>query len=281
MPPFAQGSHGGGRYRRFAQGSREEGGAEICWEGRALVAFSEKICYNKPMKIFAISDLHLSFDSSKPMDVFGANWEGHFEKIKADWREKVGAEDVVLIAGDISWAMKLSDALEDLRAIAALPGRKIFIRGNHDYWWNGITRLRDSAPDDSFFFLQTDAVRMGSCVVAGSRGWACPGSPDYSEQDKKLYLREGERFRLALDCAEKLRQPGDKLIAMIHYPPFTLRGESTLFTDLFEAHKADKVVFGHLHGSAYFPLYTLRGGVGYYLTSCDKTGFRLTEIGEA
>ena len=267
--------------RRFAQGSREEGGAEICREGCALVAFSEKICYNKPMKIFAISDLHLSFDSSKPMDVFGANWEGHFEKIKADWREKVGAEDVVLIAGDISWAMKLSDALEDLRAIAALPGRKIFIRGNHDYWWNGITRLRDSAPDDSFFFLQTDAVRMGNCVVAGSRGWACPGSPDYSEQDKKLYLREGERFRLALDCAEKLRQPGDKLIAMIHYPPFTLRGESTLFTDLFEAHKADKVVFGHLHGSAYFPLYTLRGGVGYYLTSCDKTGFRLTEIGEA
>lgn len=230
------------------------------------------------MKIYAISDLHLSSDLSKPMDVFGENWEGHLEKIKADWRERVRPEDAVLVAGDISWAMKLSGALEDLRGLADLPGTKIFIRGNHDYWWNGITRLRDSAPDPSFLFLQTDAVRIGGYVVAGSRGWACPGSPDYSEQDRKLYLREGERFRLALGCARKLRQPGDKLIAMIHYPPFTLRGENTLFTELFEEYRVDKVVFGHLHGAVYFPRYILRGGVEYYLTSCDKTGFRLVEI---
>lgn len=230
------------------------------------------------MKVFAISDLHLSSDSSKPMDIFGGNWEGHFEKIKADWRSKVTEDDVVLVAGDISWAMKLPGALEDLRGLVGLPGKKIFIRGNHDYWWNGITRLRDSAPDSSFVFLQTDAVRVGNFVIAGSRGWACPGSPDYSEHDQKLYQREAERFRLALDCADKLRQEGDRLIAMIHYPPFNLRGEGSLFTGLFEAHGVEKVVFGHLHGAAYFPAYSCRNGVEYYLTSCDKTGFRLTEI---
>ena len=89
------------------------------------------------------------------MDVFGGGWENHFEKIKADWKEKVKAEDVVLIPGDISWAMKLCDALEDLHALKGLPGRKVFTRGNHDYWWNGITKLREAAPDETFFFLQT------------------------------------------------------------------------------------------------------------------------------
>lgn len=230
------------------------------------------------MNIYAISDLHLSATADKPMNIFGGNWEGHFEKIKADWRAKVTEDDVVLVAGDISWAMKLDGALEDLRSLAPLPGKKVFIRGNHDYWWNGITKLRDRAPDSSFVFLQTDSVRIGEYVVVGSRGWACPGSPDYSEQDKKLYLREGERFRLAFADAAARRREGDKVIALIHYPPFNFRREDSLFTKIFEENKADKVIFGHLHGPAYFPLYTEKNGVGYYLTSCDKTDFRLIKI---
>ena len=237
-----------------------------------------KYCYNEGMNIYAISDLHLSFSADKPMDIFGGNWEGHFEKIKSDWLAAVQEEDVVLIAGDISWAMKLEDALVDLRALADLPGKKVFIRGNHDYWWNGITKLRDSAPNDSFYFLQTDAVRIENFVIVGSRGWTCPGSADYTEQDNKLYLREAERFRLAFADAEKLKQEGDKLIAMIHYPPFGLKSESTLFTDLFESNGVEKAVFGHIHGAAYFPLKTWRGKVEYVLTSCDKVGFRLVKI---
>ena len=235
-------------------------------------------CYNNAMNIYAISDLHLSLTSNKPMDVFGGNWEGHFEKIKSDWLEKVKPEDVVLISGDTSWAMKLSDALVDLRAIAELPGKKVFIRGNHDYWWNGITKLRDSAPDDTFVFLQTDAVRIGKYVIVGSRGWTCPGSTDYTEQDQKLYLRESERFRLAFLDGEKLREEGDTMVAMIHYPPFNLKGEDSLFTELFEKNGVDKVVFGHLHGAAYFPLKSERRGVEYILTSCDKTAFKLVKI---
>ena len=230
------------------------------------------------MNMYAISDLHLSATADKPMNIFGGNWEGHFEKIKKSWEETVKSEDIVLIAGDISWAMKLEDALVDLRSLAKLPGKKVFIRGNHDYWWNGITKLRDRAPDENFIFLQTDAVRIGKFVIVGSRGWTCPGSVDYTEQDNKLYLREAERFRLAIADGEKLKQEGDTMLAMIHFPPFSLKNENTLFTDLFEKAGVEKAVFGHIHGAAYFPLKTKMREVEYILTSCDKTNFSLVKI---
>ena len=230
------------------------------------------------MNIYAISDLHLSFSSDKPMSVFGAGWENHFEKIKKDWIAKVKEEDIVLIAGDISWAMKLSDAETDLKAIATLPGRKVLIRGNHDFWWSGIGKVRQSAPDNSFYFLNIDACKIDDFVFVGSRGWVCPGSPDYSEQDKKLYLREAERFKLAFAEAEKLKKDGDKVIALIHYPPFTQKKEDTLFSQLFEEKKVDKVVFGHIHGNTFFPFKTEKNGVEYLLTSCDKTEFVLTKV---
>ncbi len=230
------------------------------------------------MNIYAISDLHLSNTADKPMNIFGGNWEGHFEKIKSDWLATVTQEDVVLIAGDTSWAMKLEDALIDLATLADLPGKKVFIRGNHDYWWNGITKLRDNAPNDSFYFLQTDAVRIENVVIVGSRGWTCPGSSDYTEQDDKLYHREAERFRLALADGEKLAREGDKKIALIHYPPFNPKCEETFFTKLFEEHGVEKVVFGHIHGAAYFPYKTTRNGVEYILSSCDKLRFKLIKI---
>ncbi|MBQ7923720.1 MAG: metallophosphoesterase [Clostridia bacterium] len=230
------------------------------------------------MNVYAIGDLHLSTTSAKPMSVFGGNWEGHFEKIKNDWQEKVQEGDIVLIPGDISWAMKLEDAIPDLTQLAPLPGKKVFIRGNHDYWWNGISRLRAAAPDDNFFFLQTDAIKIGEFILIGSRGWTCPGSPDYTEQDNKLYLREAERFRLAFGEANKLYTGEEKKIALIHYPPFNLKNEDTLFTKAFEENGVDKVVFGHIHGAAYFPLKTEKNGVEYILTACDKVAFKLVKI---
>jgi predicted phosphohydrolase len=230
------------------------------------------------MNVYAIGDLHLSLTADKPMDIFGGNWEGHFEKIKADWLEKVKPEDIVLIPGDISWAMKLSDALVDLNALSALPGKKVFIRGNHDYWWNGISKLREAAPNEDFYFLQTDAVKIGEFVFVGSRGWSTPGSAEFTEQDQKLYLREAERFRLAFLDAKRLKTGDEKLVALVHFPPFNLKEEHTLFTEMFEQNGVEKVVFGHLHGAAYFPLKTWKNGVEYLLTSCDKAGFRLVKV---
>lgn len=231
------------------------------------------------MKVFAVSDLHLPGNQHKPMDVFGGNWTGHFEKIKEDWRARVGEEDVVLIAGDISWAMALSDALDDLNGMRGLPGKKVFVRGNHDYWWSGITALRRSAPDGSFFFLQNDCLRFDGLVICGSRGWVCPGCAEYKPEDEKIYLREAERFRLAFGAAAKVRQEGDRLLCMIHYPPFNAKREDSLFTRLFEENGADTVVYGHIHRAAgAYPMECERGGIRYFLTSCDLLGFKLAEI---
>ena len=203
------------------------------------------------MNIYSVSDLHLSGVNPKPMDIFGNGWEGHFEKICADWNEKVAEDDVVLICGDISWGITLEEGLFDLKRLAPLKGRKVFIKGNHEYWRNGITKLRDRAPDKS---------------------------PDFTEQDNKIYLREAERFKLCFSDAARLRTEGDKLIAMIHYPPYSLKNGETLFTQLFEENKVDFAVFGHIHGEAFFPFRSNKNGVEYILTSCDKVGFRLQKI---
>ena len=230
------------------------------------------------MNIYAISDLHLSFSSDKPMEIFGENWEGHFEKIKKDWERVVNEDDVVLISGDISWAMKLTNALVDLQALAPLKGKKVLIRGNHDYWWNGIGKIRANAPNDSFYFLQTDAVKIGEYIFIGSRGWSCPNSPDYTAQDEKLYLREAERFKLAFLEADKLYTGVEKKVALMHFPPFTQKKEETLFSKIFEENGVEKVVFGHIHGAGYYPLKTEKNGVEYLLSSCDKVGFKLIKI---
>ena len=230
------------------------------------------------MKVFAISDLHLSLCGDKPMDVFGAKWDDYLNKIEKNWQETVSDDDVVLISGDISWAMELESALNDIGFIAKQKGKKILIRGNHDYWWSGITKLRQNLPKD-IYALQNDAIKIGNVVFCGSRGWAVEGSPDFEEHDRKIYLREAERFKLALNSAKNLIEEGDRLICLIHYPPFNIRRESSLFTKLFEEHKVDKVVYGHLHGKdvkAY--LKTSINSVEYILASCDLVENKLVEV---
>lgn len=212
------------------------------------------------------------------MDVFGAGWEGHFDKIKKDWHSKVSEEDIVLLCGDTSWGTVLSEGLYDLNSLKELKGKKIFIRGNHDYWWNGITKLREAAPDDSFFFLQNDCVKFGNVIICGSRGWSCPGSTDYTEHDEKLYAREAERFKLCFKAVDKVREEDDILLVMTHYPPLNPKLQDTLFSDLFIQNGVSKVIFGHVHGQAYFPLRTVKDGIEYVLTSCDKVGFALQRI---
>lgn len=230
------------------------------------------------MKVYAIADLHLSLSGEKPMDVFGEKWENYLDKIKYDWEQKVTDDDVVLIPGDISWAMKLESALLDLEFINALKGKKILIRGNHDYWWKGITKIRSSLPKN-VYALQNDSVKIGSFIFCGSRGWAVEGSPEFDEHDRHIYEREVERFRLALNSAKNLQVDGDKLICLIHYPPFNVRKESSLFTKLFEEFSVDAVVYGHLHGKGVVPYRNLSiNGVKYLLASCDLVDNKLVEV---
>ena len=230
------------------------------------------------MNIYAISDLHLSTTADKPMDVFGGQWENYMEKIREDWLKKVKDDDVVLIAGDISWAMQLDDAIADVSTLSDLPGKKVMIRGNHDYWWNAIGRIRAKLPA-GFYCLQNDCMRFPGVVLCGSRGWAVEGSPDFNEQDRKIYLREAERLKLSFYQMQKVKEEGDTVICMVHYPPFNARREKSLFTELFAKYGVNKVVYGHLHGKdSRADRYLNMGGVEYYLTSCDQVNNELVTI---
>ena len=124
------------------------------------------------MALFAISDLHLPA-REKPMDVFGAHWENHFERIREDWLQRVGAEDVVLLPGDLTWAMRLEDAMEDIARVGELPGRKIILRGNHDYWWSAIGRVRRALPE-GMYALQNDAMELDGVLTPAPGAGRCP-----------------------------------------------------------------------------------------------------------
>ena len=228
-------------------------------------------------RIFAIGDLHLPGGSDKPMDVFGAHWEGHFEKISSDWRERVVETDIVLIPGDISWAMHLEAAREDLEAIGRLPGKKILIRGNHDYWWSAISRLRMILPE-GMYALQNDALRFDGFVFCGSRGWNQPESEGDLE-NQRIYRRELTRMELSLQTGRALAREEELLIVLTHYPPSDHAGRATPMTELFERYGAGHVFYGHLHGAANAGAFDgFIGTVRYHPVSCDGLGFRLFEL---
>ena len=260
------------------------------------------------MKIFAISDLHLSTSVEKPMDIFGDGWQNHFEKISDDWRKKVGEDDLVLLGGDMSWGLTVSEAKPDYDLVAALPGEKYVVKGNHDYYWNSLSKMRKEFP--SFRFVQNNAYRIEctnphdakqfaeqeskkkhlfpdmpqkqekAVIIAGTRGWNIP-SKDSTEEDIKVFNRELVRLDLSLSSAQAMRKDGDVLIAMLHYPPFDANYQSTPVTDILEKYKVDYVLYGHLHGkNVRVTPHIKKSGIEYILTSCDLVDNKLIEVCE-
>ena len=231
------------------------------------------------MTLFAIGDLHLPGGEDKPMDIFGDHWENHFAHIAADWRARVKDGDVVLIPGDISWAMQLERAVPDLQKIGALPGRKVLIKGNHDYWWNSVSKLRRVLPE-GMSALQHDALDMGDFVVCGTRGWMFPtGDAPLAPEDERILNRELLRLDMAISAAEKLTQGQKPIVVMLHYPPLLLTVLDTPFTQVLARHRVHTVVYGHLHGAGIRAGFNgEHEGIHYRLTSCDALGFRLTEV---
>lgn len=226
------------------------------------------------MRIWGISDLHLSFAASKPMEIFGCNWRNHVERISESWNATVHSEDVVLCPGDLSWATRLEDAIKDLNWIDSKPGLKIFSRGNHDYWWSSIGKVRAALPS-SCVALQNDCYDLKNYVIAGSRCWSAPGGPDYTDKDKKIYEREGIRLEFSLKKAQSIAH-GRPIIAAIHYPPFTASKEPTVFSELLEFFGVKICVYGHLHGerSHKTALQGVVRGVEYHLISSDYLNFK-------
>ncbi len=223
------------------------------------------------MNVFAIGDLHLSATGEKPMDVFGPQWAGHREKIVGNWRATVGEDDVVLLPGDLSWAMRLEDARADLDFIAALPGEKYFIRGNHDYWFSGPAKVREVL-GPSLHLIRFDAAAPGGVGVCGVRAWPWPGHPEYdAETDQKHWRRAVARLELSLTALARLEW--DTAVAMFHYPPRG-EGEGTELTEMIREAGVRHCVYGHLHGAdAEAALEGEVDGVLYRCVSADRVGF--------
>lgn len=230
------------------------------------------------MRVFAISDLHLSVNNPKPMDIFGPTWDNYLGKIFDDWKEKVTDEDLVLMAGDFSWAMKLEDAIADFKMLEELPGKKVIIRGNHDFWWKSISAVRGVLPPN-FYAIQNDAMKFGDVVVCGTRLWNLPFSiKSWNEENEKIYRRELIRLEMTLQNAQKLKTGEEKIICMLHYPPYTFKEEDNEVTMLLEKYGASAVVYGHIHAYCKQNLVLEKNDIKYFLTSCDIVGNRLIEI---
>jgi len=221
------------------------------------------------MALYAISDLHLSFDNEKPMDVFGEHWLNHDKRIKENWINKISNEDTILIAGDISWSMKMEQGMVDLEWIHKLPGRKIISKGNHDYWWNSISKLNILYEDMNF--IQNNFFTYEDYAVCGTRGWNPPGEK-YTKHDEKIYNREKIRLRLSIDKAKNAGY--EKIIVMLHYPPVNEKFEESDFTKILQEHKVKKVIYGHLHGPSLRNVFEGKyNEVEYIMTSCDYINF--------
>jgi len=200
--------------------------------------------------IYALADLHLSFSADKPMDVFGAKWENYTEKIKNNWQSIVSDDDLVIIPGDVSWATYLSDAYEDFKFINNLPGKKVIIKGNHDYWWTTLKKMEDFLTEnhfDTIKILNNTAIAFEGAAICGTRGWSVQENND--EDDERIIAREKQRLILTLEEAVKLKK--EELIVGIHYPPFDRHGEENGFLEIMRNYDVDICVYGHLHSYAH------------------------------
>lgn len=237
------------------------------------------------MAIYAIADLHLSFnkkvdpdninpdtDINKPMDLFG--WGDHYHRIRENWLKKITEEDTVLIPGDISWAMKIDEAANDFHWIAQLPGRKILSPGNHEYYAGSKRKVRNMLPE-RMEWIDADFTTAEGYVIAGTRGWCLPGERGYTEEeDRKIYERQAGRLEMALSAAKKAH-PEREIIAMLHFPPISRYATESKFMDLLVEYQVSYCVYGHLHGELAHKeamVGEIRG-VSCHLVSCDAIKF--------
>ena len=223
------------------------------------------------MSLFAIADLHLSLGADKPMDVF-PGWENYVEKIKKNWCAVVGDGDTVVIAGDVSWAMSLQGTREDFGFLNTLPGKKLIVKGNHDFWWDTATKMKNHfalCGYNTIEIVHNSAHRvygLEGIAVCGTRGWFYDAGGD-----KKILLREAGRLETSINLAEKA---GLEPIVFLHYPPVFAAYRCDEIMDILVRHQVKRCYFGHLHGKA--AVSAFEGdceGMSFRLISCDHTDF--------
>ncbi len=228
------------------------------------------------MRLFAISDLHLSFGTDKPMDVF-SGWENYTKRLKENWEKIVGENDTVVIAGDVSWGISLSESLEDFAFLNSLSGRKIIIKGNHDYWWSTAAKIRnffDVNGFDTLSILHNNCFSDGQIAVCGTRGWVYDGT---GEQDVKVINRECGRLERSISLAESA---GVKPFVFLHYPPVYGDYKCDEIISVLQKHKIKTVNYGHIHGAGKYRILPEYEGINFRILSADTVNFTPVFIAE-
>ena len=235
------------------------------------------------MSLFVIGDLHLSTleSTDKSMEVFGRRWCDYIAKIKKNWCAIVNDTDTVVVPGDISWALTLEEAASDLKFIDLLPGRKIFLKGNHDFWWSTLTKINNffaSNEIKTISLLQNNAFETDDFILCGSRGWYQDEANDKSKNDndyEKIVAREAIRLQMSLDEAKKIKEasPEKEIIAFMHFPPFWNGIECNEFIKILKEYDIKRCYFGHIHGNYTAPAHTLHDGIEFILISADYINF--------
>ncbi len=226
------------------------------------------------MAIFAISDLHLSLNGEKPMDIFGSRWENYIHKMQEVWNQVVKPEDLVIIPGDISWAMYLEDTDKDFTYLNALNGTKLLLRGNHDYWWTTLNKMENFVKEqgfDTLRFLKNTAFVWENTAICGTRGWTIP-HPDANGEDRKIYERERQRLLLSLEAAQNVGAA--EILVATHFPPVEQDSCSSGFLDIMREYGVKECLFGHLHAAAH--RLAPQGdydGIRLRLVACDYLNF--------
>lgn len=234
------------------------------------------------MSIYVIADLHLSFTQNKPMNIFGDNWTNHEEKIKQDWLEKVKPNDTVILPGDFSWATYLEDTKLDFEYLHNLPGKKILLKGNHDYWWTTLTSMRKFISDNNFEnidFLYNNSYLVEDKIIVGTRGWVLQDT----EESRKMINRENERLKLSLKSAIENFGEDKEVIVFMHYPPLSsknlLNNLHLEFYKTMKQYDVKRCYYGHLHGNSHKDAIEGEiGGIDFNLVSADYLDFKLQKI---
>ena len=234
------------------------------------------------MSIYTIADLHLSFNEDKPMNVFGEIWNDYEEKIKEDWNKKVKENDLVVLPGDFSWSIYLKDTYKDFEYLNKLTGKKLLLKGNHDYWWTTVTSMRNYIKENDFKdidFLYNNSYKFGNTIIVGTRGWIL----SEESEAKRMINRESARLELSIEDALKVKEDDDEIIAFMHYPPIlksnVQKNEMNEFIKILKKYDIKKCYYGHLHSSSikdaiegnYF-------GIEFKLVSANGLDFKLEKV---
>lgn len=231
------------------------------------------------MALYTIGDLHLSESSGKPMDVFGGVWQDYRRKIVEAFSQTLKEDDIVVLCGDLSWGLNLEQALADFKLVDSFPGKKILIKGNHDLWWQTVTKMNkffENHQIKTLSFLHNNCIFYKDTALCGTRGW-CYDPSDPAAGDEKVFKRELCRLEASLHAARQ-QSPQGEVFCFLHYPPI-LAGKDPYevreITGLLRRYGVSRCYYGHLHGESLRGAFSgERDGVSYQVVSADYLRFR-------